>query len=450
MIDPRKIIAANLRLFSYLQAMKQNDKKTINAWCSYDLANSVYNLIISTAIFPIYYTSATQAAFGGDQVVFFGMTLDNSVLYSYAISFSYLIAVILYPVLSGIADYRGSKKLFMRFFTYLGSFACLSLYFFNGTNIELGIILAVTASIGYASSVVFYNAFLPEIVTEDRMDSVSARGFSMGYIGSVLLLILSLIMVTMPETFGFDGAGSATRFVFLMVGLWWFGFSHIAFSILKDRPTGNKMTSEVLKKGLNELKLVFKNLKEQINTLRFLYSFFFYSMGVQTVMLLAPLFAASEIGMESTELIIVILVIQLVAIGGAYLFAGISEKYGNKQSIITAAGIWMLICVLGYFIGDKNLFYGLAALLGLVMGGIQSISRSTYSKLIPEGTTDTASYFSFYDVTEKSAIVIGTFSYGFIDHMTGNMRNSILSMSLFFLVGIIFLSRASLQHKKQP
>ncbi|SMD32812.1 MFS transporter, UMF1 family [Reichenbachiella faecimaris] len=421
-----------------------NDKKTINAWCSYDWANSVYNLIVTTAIFPIYYNSATEAAFGGNVVRFFGCSIDSSVLYSYAISFSFLIAVLLYPVLSGVADYRGSKKAFMRFFTYLGSLACIGLYFFEGSNIEYGILLAITASLGYASSVVFYNAFLPEIASEDQMDRVSAKGFSMGYIGSVLLLIVSLVLVSIPETFGFDGAGSATRFVFLLVGIWWFGFAHIAFSALKDNRTHGKITGEVLRSGFNELKKVFSSLKENVNSIRFLYSFFFYSMGVQTVMLLAPLFAAEEIGMESSEMIIVILIIQLVAVGGAYLFATISDKKGNKISISLAVMIWFFICILAYFIADKTVFYGLAGLLGLVMGGIQSISRSTYSKLIPEGTKDTASYFSFYDVTEKFAIVLGTLGFGYILQLTGTMRNSMLFMGLFFVIGLIILSRAKL------
>ena len=421
-----------------------NDKKTINAWCSYDWANSVYNLIVTTAIFPIYYNSATKAAFDGDIVTFFGFSINSSVLYSYAISFSFLIAVILYPILSGVADYRGSKKAFMRFFTYLGSLACIGLYFFEGSNIEYGILLAITASLGYASSVVFYNAFLPEIASEDQMDKVSAKGFSMGYIGSVLLLIISLVLVSIPETFGFDGAGSATRFVFLLVGLWWFAFAHIAFNVLQDNRTHGKITGEVLKSGFNELKKVFSSLKENINSIRFLYSFFFYSMGVQTVMLLAPLFAAEEIGMESNEMIIVILIIQLVAVGGAYLFATISDKKGNKTSITIAIIIWFSICILAYFIGDKTIFYGLAGLLGLVMGGIQSISRSTYSKLIPEGTKDTASYFSFYDVTEKFAIVLGTMGFGYILQLTGTMRNSMLFMGVFFAIGLIILSRAKL------
>jgi UMF1 family MFS transporter len=428
--------------------MIKNDRKTINAWCSYDWANSVYNLIVTTAIFPIYYNSTTKAAFGGDIVEFFGISIDGSVLFSYAISFSFLIAVILYPVLSGIADYRGTKKAFMRFFTYLGSAACIGLYFFEGSNIEYGIILAITASIGYASSVVFYNAFLPEIASKEHMDSVSAKGFSMGYIGSVLLLVISLVLVQMPETFGFDGAGSATRFVFLLVGFWWFGFAHISFSVLEDKRTKGKITSEVIISGFKELSKVFYTLKENLNSVRFLYSFFFYSMGVQTVMLLAPLFAAEEMGMESTEMIIVILIIQLVAIAGAYLFASIAKNKGNKLSIAIAIAIWLCICIIAYFVKDKNVFFGMAGLLGLVMGGIQSISRSTYSKLIPEGTSDTASFFSFYDVTEKFAIVLGTVGFGLILQLTGTMRNSMLFMIIFFVVGFIILLKTDLPRSK--
>jgi UMF1 family MFS transporter len=428
--------------------MIKNDRKTINAWCSYDWANSVYNLIVTTAIFPIYYNSTTKAAFGGDIVEFFGISIDGSVLFSYAISFSFLIAVILYPVLSGIADYRGTKKAFMRFFTYLGSAACIGLYFFEGSNIEYGIILAIIASIGYASSVVFYNAFLPEIASEEHMDRISAKGFSMGYIGSVLLLVISLVLVQMPETFGFDGAGSATRFVFLLVGFWWFGFAHISFSVLEDKRTKGKITTEVIISGFKELSKVFYILKENLNSVRFLYSFFFYSMGVQTVMLLAPLFAAEEMGMESTEMIIVILIIQLVAIAGAYLFASIAKNKGNKLSIAIAIAIWLCICIIAYFVKDKNVFFGMAGLLGLVMGGIQSISRSTYSKLIPEGTSDTASFFSFYDVTEKFAIVLGTVGFGLILQLTGTMRNSMLFMIIFFIVGFIILLKTDLPRSK--
>ena len=425
--------------------LEKNNKQLINAWATFDWSNSVYNLIVTTAIFPIYYLSTTQAAFNSETVQFFGISVVNSVLYSYAISFSFLIVVFLAPVLSGIADFSGRKKRFMQFFTYLGSSACIGLYFFTGENVEYGIICAITASIGFAGSLVFYNAFLPEIATEDKMDRVSARGFAMGYIGSVVLLIINLILYMKSDSFGFKDGGAATRFGFILVGAWWMGFAQIAFHYLEDRATGKPITSEIFGNGIKKLKKVFAVVKRKTVMLRFLTSFFLYSMGVQTVMLLAPLFGDKVVGMTADEMIFVVLILQMVAIAGAYFFALISKFRGNGFAIGTTLIIWIFICISGYFLQEKITFYGLAGLLGFVMGGVQSISRSTYSKLIPEGTNDTASFFSFYDITEKLAIVIGTFSYGFIDMMTGSMRNSMVFMSLFFIAGFVILQFAKLK-----
>lgn len=333
----------------------------------------------------------------------------------------------------------------MQFFTYLGSSACIGLYFFTGENVEYGIICAITASIGFAGSLVFYNAFLPEIATEDKMDRVSARGFAMGYIGSVVLLIINLILYMKSDSFGFKDGGAATRFGFILVGAWWMGFAQIAFHYLEDRATGKPITSEIFGNGIKKLKKVFAVVKRKTVMLRFLTSFFLYSMGVQTVMLLAPLFGDKVVGMTADEMIFVVLILQMVAIAGAYFFALISKFRGNGFAIGTTLIIWIFICISGYFLQEKITFYGLAGLLGFVMGGVQSISRSTYSKLIPEGTNDTASFFSFYDITEKLAIVIGTFSYGFIDMMTGSMRNSMVFMSLFFIAGFVILQFAKLK-----
>ncbi len=429
--------------------MQKNNSRLINAWCSYDWANSVYNLIVTTAIFPIYYSAATREAFGGEVVQFFGIPFVNTVLYTYAISFSFFLIVLLSPILSGIADYSGRKKRFMQFFTYLGSLACIGLFFFYGENIEWGIGCAVLASVGYAGSLVFYNGFLPEIATADRMDKISARGFSFGYVGSVILLLLTLFMILNPDGLGLGTTGNATRFGFLLVGFWWIGFAQIAFYHLKDHPTGHKINSEVLGKGFQEIAKVMKALREQVNTLRFLLSFFFYSMGVQTVMLLAPLFGEAEVGITGDEMIIVVLILQVLAIVGAVFFAWLSGRQGNKFAIGCTLIIWMGICLLAYFLQGKISFYALAGLLGFVMGGIQAVSRSTYSKLIPEGTKDTASYFSFYDITEKLAIVLGTFSYGLILQLTGSMRNSMLFMCLFFLIGFSILQTARLKKKRE-
>ena len=425
--------------------LEKNNKKLINAWASFDWANSVYNLIVTTAIFPIYYLSTTQDFYGGEMVQFFNISIKNSVLYSYAISFSFLIIVFLSPILSGIADYGGLKKRFMQFFTYLGSLSCIGLYFFTGENVEYGIACSILASIGYAGSLVFYNGFLPEVASNEFMDKVSAKGFSMGYIGSVILLIVNLVLFSKPELFGFEDGGAASRFGFILVGVWWIGFSQISFYYLKDRGERKKITTNILGNGIRELKKVFKIVQTKMVMNRFLTSFFLFSMGVQTVMLLAPLFADKEIGMGADEMIIVVLIIQIIAIAGAYFFAFLSKLKGNGFAISTTLIIWIIICIMGYFLKDKISFYGLAAFLGFVMGGIQSISRSTYSKLIPKETTETASFFSFYDITEKLAIVIGSLSYGFIDQVTGSMRNSMLFMSIFFIGGFFMLQLANLK-----
>lgn len=444
--------------------LEKNNSKVLNAWCSYDWANSVYNLTVTSAIFPVYYIAATSAPApdgygknteGQTMVDFLGLSFDNQVLYSYAISASFLMVALLAPFLSGIADYSGQKKRFMQFFTYLGSVACLGLYFFVGRNIEYGILCAFLASVGYAGSLVFYNGFLPQIATPDRMDKISARGFSMGYLGSVLLLVLNLAMIfyytSHFKELGFDSESSAgsysSRLSFVMVGIWWMGFAQIAFYYLRDIPTHHPINAGILTKGFQELKKVFGKVRASVSTFRYLLGFFFWSMGVQSIMLLAPFFGERTIGMAGTEMIAIVLILQLVAIPGAILFSRLAMRISNTTSIAIAIVIWIGICVAAYFVQTKTEFYILAAFVGIVMGAIQSVSRSTYAQLIPQTTTDTASYFSLYDVTEKLAIVIGTFTYGRVLEVTNNVRLSALSMGVFFILGILFLFAARLPRR---
>jgi UMF1 family MFS transporter len=424
--------------------MEKNSRSVINAWCSYDWANSVYNLTVTTTLFPVYYSAVTKEAFGSETVNFLGWQMKNTVLYSYAISFSFFVIVVLSPVLSGIADYSGRKKMFMKLFTYTGAFSCISLYFFTGKNIEWGIACAIIASIGYAGSLVFYNGFLPEITDASNADSVSAKGFSWGYTGSVVLLVLNLMIISYFDVFGFSDKSSATRFSFLLVGIWWMGFAQIAFRYLQDKPTDRKIDKYIVVKGFYELTKVLKNIRAQVQTARFLAAFFFYSMGVQTVILLAPLFGESVIGLPAEKLIITVLLLQLIAIGGSLLFAFLSKRKGNVFAIATMLVVWISVCIAAYFLKTEIQFFIMAGFLGLVLGGTQAISRSTYSKLIPTNAKDTATYFSLYDVSEKIAIVLGTLSYGFIEQVTGSMRNSALIMTVFFAAGLIAVLRVNL------
>jgi MFS transporter, UMF1 family len=416
-----------------------NNKKIVRAWYMYDWANSVYSLVITSAIFPVYYKAVAQTN-GSDQVEFLGYTFQNSNLYSYALSFSFLIVAAILPLLSGMADYTGNKKVFMKFFVWLGALSCMGLYFFDDVSmLGWGILCSILASIGYSGSLVFYDAFLPEIVTEDRYDATSAKGYSMGYYGSVILMILCLVIILNYQAFGFSGEGTATRFTFLLVGLWWIGFSMIPFRILPDNPYGQKPTGNVWTKGYEEIRKVWQSLRDQADLKRFLLAFFFYNMGVQTVMYLAALFGTDVLHLESGKLIQTVLLIQIVGSAGAWLFARLSQNKGNKFSLLVMISIWIGVCVASYFIQTEYQFYALAFVVGLVMGGIQALSRATYSKLIPENTIDHTSYFSFYDVTYNISIVFGTFSYGFINQLTGSMRNSALALGVYFIIGMILL-----------
>lgn len=430
--------------------LQKGNRKLINAWATFDWANSVYNLVITATIFPIYYRSVTITTdangIENNMVDFLGIHIKNTTLYDYALAFAFLLIAAIIPLLSGIADYGGNKKRFLQFFTYLGAVSCSLMYFFNRDTLVFGIILAVLACIGYAGGLVFYNAYLPEIADEKDQDRVSAKGFAMGYIGSSILLIVNLIMVMNPKWFGWvkengdPDVGFATRISFLTVGAWWLIFSMIPFYYLpKGKPKPG--TGSPLTKGYKEIQKVWRELKHNKKLVRFLPAFFIYSMGVQTVMLVANHFGADEIHMEAGELITTILIIQFLAMGGAFLFSYISKLKGNLFTLKAATIIWSLICICTFFLVYTAVhFYIVAAFVGLVMGGIQSLSRSTYSKMLPE-TEDHSSYFSFYDVAEKLSIVCGMATFGFINEISPSMRQPIVALIAFFVLGFVLLLR---------
>jgi len=412
----------------------------------YDWANSVYNLVITTTFFPIYFAGITKSAFGENTVPLLGRTFKNTALYDYSLAAAYFIIALALPILSSIADSRGNKKKFMQFFTYLGSAACIGLFWFKGPepNVGWGVFCFIMAAMGYIGSLVFYNSYLPEIAPPEDRDWISARGYSMGYAGSVLLQLVGFGLVLYFSAQGDETSGP--RYTFLLVGLWWFGFAQFTFSRLPESKLPKEKTlNEVLRAGFIELKKVWNQVK-QLKLLKwFLVAFFFYSMGVQTVMLAATLFGSQALGLPADKLIITVVLIQLVAIPGAMLMSYLSGKSGNLPVLMGVVLIWILVCVAAYEVANLKEsgvdvefhFYGLAIAVGLVMGGIQSLSRSTYSKLMPE-TKDTASFFSFYDVTEKIAIVIGIFSFGYIDEVFG-MKNSVLALIVFFVLGFLAL-----------
>ncbi len=427
--------------------LEKGSKKLINAWAFYDWANSVYSLVISSAIFPIYYGVLFSEI---NTISFFGYPIKNTAAISFVTATAFIVVAFMSPILSGIADYIGNKKKFMKIFVYLGSLSCIGLYWFELETIYWGLLFYFLAMIGLWSSLVFYNSYLPDIAYPEQQDRASARGFSYGYVGSVLLLLFNLAMVMKPEYFGIEGTPTeaslkAMKYSFISVGLWWSLFSQYSFYYLPKSNHDVKVTKDIFWNGYKELQSVWRQLKTMTTIKRFLPAFFLYSMALQTVLLVAAYFGEEEIAWaDSSEktigLILSILLIQIVAIFGAILTARASERFGNVKVLIVINLIWVVLCIVAYYTHTPLQFYTVAGFVGMVMGGLQSLSRSTYSKMLPK-TIDTTSFFSFYDVTEKIGIVIGMLCFGLIDHISGSMRNGILFFILFFIFGALMLTR---------
>ncbi|HRH68548.1 MAG TPA: MFS transporter [Flavobacteriales bacterium] len=427
----------------------KGDKRIIRGWTMYDWANSVYSLTITSAVFPLFYAAVTTNSDSGADLVLERYGLPASSLYSYALSAGFLLVALISPILSGIADSTGQKKTFLKGFCYLGAASCAGLFFFSMEIIWVGLTLVMLACAGFSGSLIFYDAFLPEIAEPKDHDRISARGYTMGYIGSVLLLIINLLMVMKPDLFGIpDRDGLPARISFLTVALWWAGFAQFAFRVLPDDQYGRKPHGNVIVNGYRELRKVWKELQSTKRLNSYLMAFFVLNMGIQTVMYLAVTYAKQEIQemdangvagpIGDSSLIISILLIQLVAIVGAFLFVWISKRLGNISALMIGCSVWIILCIGAYRIHWAHEFYVLACGVGLVMGGSQALSRSTYSKFLPE-TIDHASYFAFYDVSFYLSTVLGTFAYGMVFQLTGDLRNTVIIIGSFFVVGLVLL-----------
>lgn len=433
--------------------MLKGDKRIIRGWTMYDWANSVYSLTITSAIFPIFYAAITVV--DGTDLVDQRYGLPAQSLYSYALSAGFLLVALVSPILSGIADHTGKKKKFLQAFCYLGATSCACLFFFQLDHLWTGLALVMLACVGFSGSLIFYDAFLPEIAEPADHDRISARGYTMGYIGSVLLLVLNLLMVMKADPsdthtlLGIpDRDGWPARLTFVTVGVWWAGFAQLAFRVLPDNPYDRKPSGDLLVNGYRELRKVWRELQSTKRLNSFLMAFFVLNMGIQTVMYLAVTYAQAEVKeldadghavpIGADSLIISILLIQLVAAIGAYLFVQLSKRFGNLGALMIGCSVWILLCVAAYRVQWATEFYLLASGVGLVMGGSQALSRSTYSKFLPE-TIDHASYFAFYDVGYYLSTVLGTFAYGLVFQLTGDLRNTVIIIGSFFVVGLVLL-----------
>jgi UMF1 family MFS transporter len=433
-------------IFTESSSMQTAPKKVVNAWAMYDWASSSYSLVITSTIFPTYFEAIAvdDADVSRTTVTLLGRQFENTALYNYAIALAMLIVAVMSPFLSSIADYKGNKKKFLNFYLTMGSLACASLYFFEKDTLTIGLGAMIIACIGFWGAQVFYNSFLPDIAAPQDRDRISAKGFSYGYVGSVLLQLVCFGFV-MGKPFGISEDKGA-QISFLLVGIWWWGFGQFSLRRLpKPQPAGSgDLQHNILSKGYRELGKVWNEVKKLSRLKRYLLAFFFYNMGVQTVMLVAALYGKSELQLKTETLIIAILIIQLIAIPGAFVISWLSSRIGNLKTLMILVVLWIALCFGAYNlpVGGVIEFCALGAGVGFVMGGIQSLSRSTYSKLMPE-TKDTASFFSFYDVTEKLAAVVGIFSFGFITELTGSQRGSVLALASFFVIGLLLLFYAN-------
>jgi MFS transporter, UMF1 family len=417
----------------------KNNKKTIHAWAMYDWANSAYALVITSAIFPAYYNTITKIN-GNTKIKLFGANIENTAAYSINLGIAFGIVALISPLLSSISDYDGNHRNYMKGFCYTGAIGCMLLFFFTQYQmVHLALAGMLLATIGYAGSIVFYNAYLPAIATKDKQDKVSARGYAYGYIGATTLLILNLAAILNQKKLGITDDTLLPRLSFLLTGLWWLGFAQIPLHTLPKGIYAAKTGGHKLLNGYRELAKVWSLLKNHKSLKLFLFSFFFYIMGVQTVMFMAASFGEKEVHLQITQLIITVLLLEYLGIAGAYLFAWISKITSNLTSLMLAVSVWICICVGSYFIVTPTQFYTAAFFIGMVMGGIQSLSRSTYSKMIPQ-TENNAGYFSFYDVCEKTAMMCGLIMWGYLDNLTGSMRNSIFALGTWFTIGLIFLA----------
>ncbi|WP_312697921.1 MFS transporter [Sphingobacterium mizutaii] len=433
-----------------MKIFKKNDKRLIRSWSMYDWANSAYNLVINSTIFPVYYTTITKNPETNDTVSFFGFEIINTALSNFALSIAYLLMALGLPFISAYSDAAGKRKFFMKLFTYIGAIACMGLFFFKINSLEWGIFCYAIAAMGYIGGVAFNNSYLPIIASPDQQDRVSAQGFAYGYVGCVTLQIICFVFIFKPEWFGITDASFPARFSFLLVGLWWLLFAQIPFRFLpRNRPTVGSERLPFFTKVKKEFTSVLGQIKQIEAIKTFLPAYFFYSMGIQTLLIVAAAFGEKVLNLGASKLIASILLIQIVAIGGAYIMSVAAKRFGNIKVLLVVVFFWILICCASFYMTTEYQFYGMAFTVGLLMGGIQSLSRSTYSKLIPEHIEDTTSFFSFYDVSEKVAIVIGLFSFGIIEQITQNIRYSALFLSVYFIIGFLLLFRVLKFNKLQ-
>jgi UMF1 family MFS transporter len=429
------------------QPIATDDRREQIGWYFYDWANSAFSTTVVTVFLGPYLTSVTQAAADANGLVYpLGIPVAAGSFFPYMVSLSVLLQVLFLPILGAIADFSQIKKQLMGFFAYVGAFATMGMFFLQGDNYLLGGALFLTANLAFGAAVVFYNAFLPEIASPERRDAVSSQGWAMGYLGGGLLLLLNLGLFTSAERLGIE-RGMAVRICLASAGVWWALFTLIPLFSLKSRRAARRLGAgeNYLTAGFRQLAHTFRDMRNYPQTLLFLAGYLLYNDGIQAVIALASVFGVQELGIPEEYLIVTILMIQFVAFGGALAFGRLARRIGVKRAITLSLVIWSGVVIFSYFMpaGNVPLFFGLGAVIALVLGGSQALSRSVFSLMIPKGQE--AEYFSLYEVGERGTSWLAPLFFGLALQFTGSYRVAIISLIVFFIAGLLVFLRVDIR-----
>ncbi|MXV74967.1 MFS transporter [Candidatus Poribacteria bacterium] len=420
----------------------KNDKKTIFGWCMYDWANSAYITTAAVALLPDYFARAVVGEAGVDIL---GTNVSATALWSFMLGGAAFLVFLFAPVLGAVADFSSAKKRFLTSFAYAGSLFAMMLYFCGSGDVTLTVVLFMSTQVCFVGANVFYDAFLPQIASEDKLDSVSARGYAFGYIGGSLQFAIALGLVAMHETVGIS-LTMAARIGMAMTGLWWGGWTLLTMKYLKEVKTPYQLPEKYrqqpkvlayLTVGISRTIATAKKVGRFKHLTLFLIAYMVYNDGIHTVTSMATIYGTEELKLTTTALMVTLLLVQVVAIGGALIFSRLANRIGAKRSVMFALVLWSGVVTYGYFIHTATEFFVLGMVVGVVLGGTQALSRSFYGAMIPEEAS--AEFYGFYSVFSKFSSIWGPVTFGVIKQVTGSARLAIISLMIFFIVGLVLL-----------
>ncbi|MFE1956406.1 MFS transporter [Streptomyces sp. NPDC059479] len=414
-------------------------------WYFYDFACSVYSTSVLTVFLGPYLTSVAKAAADADGFVRpLGIPVRAGSVFAYAVSVSVVVAVLVMPLVGAVADRTGRKKPLLAAAAYLGATATACMFFLDGDRYLLGALLLIVANASISVSMVLYNAYLPQIAGPEERDAVSSRGWAFGYTSGALVLVLNLVLYTGHESFGLSES-TAVRICLASAGVWWGAFTIVPLRRLRDRKIaregGGSAGEGAVGAGWRQLMATLRDMRRHPLTLSFLLAYLVYNDGIQTVISQASIYGSEELGLDQTTLITAVLLVQILAVGGALGMGRMARVYGAKRTILASLAVWTVILAAGYFLpaGAPVAFYLLASAIGLVLGGSQALSRSLFSHLVPHGKE--AEYFSAYEMSDRGLSWLGPLVFGLAYQLTGSYRDAIISLVVFFVLGFGLLAR---------